>query len=93
MLQGIHGLSGRSKWKSVFSDPLLSLSRLRAAALSKDGLGESDVDGGIALRSVYWRVSPPISVFTATANLSSTLVFSHLQLPLNSSLPPFLPRD
>jgi TBC1 domain family protein 5 len=46
----------RSAWTTLFSDPLLSLSRLRSSALSKSGLGETAADGGVLLRSVYWRV-------------------------------------
>lgn len=46
-------------WTALFSDPLISLSRLKAVSLSKDGLGEASPDGGVLLRSVYWRVSPP----------------------------------
>ncbi|RSH90652.1 hypothetical protein EHS25_001257 [Saitozyma podzolica] len=45
----------RSAWTALFSDPILSLSRLRSSALSKLGLGETAADGGILLRSVYWR--------------------------------------
>nr|XP_019048641.1 hypothetical protein I302_02414 [Kwoniella bestiolae CBS 10118]OCF27571.1 hypothetical protein I302_02414 [Kwoniella bestiolae CBS 10118] len=46
----------RSKWKELFSDPLISPSRLKATALTKAGLGEAAADGGIVLRSVYWRL-------------------------------------
>ncbi|WWC58047.1 uncharacterized protein I303_100582 [Kwoniella dejecticola CBS 10117] len=56
----------RSKWKALFSDPLLSPSRLKAIALTKNGLGDSAADGGVILRSVYWRfyhnlLPPPTS--------------------------------
>ncbi|WWC66907.1 uncharacterized protein I206_100814 [Kwoniella pini CBS 10737] len=43
-------------WKGIFSDPLISPSRLKATALTKNGLGEAAADGGIILRSVYWRL-------------------------------------
>ncbi|WWC85741.1 uncharacterized protein L201_000607 [Kwoniella dendrophila CBS 6074] len=45
----------RSTWKELLSDPLISPSRLRATALSKTGLGSAASDGGVILRSVYWR--------------------------------------
>jgi TBC1 domain family protein 5 len=47
----------RSTWRDIFSDPLVSVDGLRAGALSKYGIGESDAQGGVVLRSVYWRVS------------------------------------
>ncbi|WVR03439.1 hypothetical protein IAU60_000430 [Kwoniella sp. DSM 27419] len=45
----------RSRWDELFSDPLVSLSRLRANGLSKSGLGEDGPDGGVVLRSLHWR--------------------------------------
>ncbi|KAL1412025.1 hypothetical protein Q8F55_003022 [Vanrija albida] len=38
----------------LFADPLLSLSNLKATAVTA-GLGPAGDDGGVALRSVYWR--------------------------------------
>ncbi|WWD22360.1 hypothetical protein CI109_106851 [Kwoniella shandongensis] len=57
----------QSRWKSIFSDPLISISRLKADALSRGGLGEVGMDGGVVLRSVYWRfyhslLPPPTSL-------------------------------
>ena len=47
----------RSTWRAIYNDPLVSKSSLRTVALSKQGLGQVSDDGGITLRSVYWRVS------------------------------------
>ncbi|KAK8845414.1 hypothetical protein IAR55_006127 [Kwoniella newhampshirensis] len=57
----------QSRWRELFADPLISISRLKSDALSKGGLGEVGVDGGIILRSVYWRfyhslLPPPTSL-------------------------------
>ena len=49
--------SYRSTWSGIFSDPLVSLSRMKESATSKAGLGPVSSVGGITLRSVYWRVS------------------------------------
>ncbi|EJT52581.1 hypothetical protein A1Q1_03383 [Trichosporon asahii var. asahii CBS 2479] len=51
---------------SLFSDPLLSLANLKALAAGP-GLGHAGDDGGIILRSVYWRfyhglLPPPTSL-------------------------------
>ncbi|BEJ13458.1 hypothetical protein CspHIS471_0306320 [Cutaneotrichosporon sp. HIS471] len=52
----------RSTWKALFSDPMLSASSLKAEAMGA-GLGPAGADGGVILRSVYWRfylgVLPP----------------------------------
>jgi hypothetical protein len=53
----VEELTNSQAWRSLFSDPLLSASRLKALALSKEGLGDEGLDGGVVLRSVYWRVS------------------------------------
>ncbi|WVQ80391.1 hypothetical protein IAT38_002496 [Cryptococcus sp. DSM 104549] len=57
----------RSTWKALFSDPLISLSKLRSRSLDKAGLGQAGPDGGVVLRSVYWRfyhnlLPPPTSL-------------------------------
>ncbi|WRT63648.1 uncharacterized protein IL334_000571 [Kwoniella shivajii] len=67
----------QSTWKSLFSDPLISPSRLKATALTKGGLGESAADGGVILRSVYWRfyhnlLPPPTSPSLFPASLQSS---------------------
>ncbi|CAK9783198.1 RabGAP/TBC [Cutaneotrichosporon oleaginosum] len=41
-------------WRALFSDPMLSASSLKAEA-SGAGLGPAGDDGGVILRSVYWR--------------------------------------
>ncbi|KAI9635956.1 rab-GTPase-TBC domain-containing protein [Dioszegia hungarica] len=73
----------RSAWRSVFSDPLLSLARLKAQATTKDGLGDEEGDGGITLRSVYWRLyhgllPPPTSqnLFAPTLEISRAMYTS-----------------
>nr|ODN86624.1 TBC1 domain family member 5 [Cryptococcus depauperatus CBS 7841] len=57
----------RAAWDSLFSDPLVSISKLRSKALDKAGLGVSASEGGVTLRSVYWRfyhtlLPPPTSL-------------------------------
>jgi len=83
--------SYRSEWTSLFSDPLLSLPRLKSTALSKAGLGQSSADGGIILRSVYWRVSlPHFHFLPAHSDISSQ--FYHGLLPTPTSLDLFPPH-
>ncbi|GMK56522.1 hypothetical protein CspeluHIS016_0303620 [Cutaneotrichosporon spelunceum] len=52
----------QAAWKALFSDPMLSASSLKAEAMGP-GLGPAGADGGVILRSVYWRfylgVLPP----------------------------------
>ncbi|ORY25154.1 rab-GTPase-TBC domain-containing protein [Naematelia encephala] len=67
----------RSSWAALFSDPLLSLSKLKSTALSKSGLGDTSPDGGVLLRSVYWRfylglLPPPTSLDLFAPHLQST---------------------
>ncbi|KAK4685294.1 TBC1 domain family member 5, partial [Tremellales sp. Uapishka_1] len=64
-------------WRKFMSDPLLSTTKLRATALSKHGLGETSADGGILLRSVYWRfyfglLPPPTSLNLFPPSLESS---------------------
>jgi hypothetical protein len=54
----------RAAWKALFSDPMLSASSLKAEAMGA-GLGPAGADGGVILRSVYWRVGRPPSQLTA----------------------------
>ncbi|KGB77227.2 TBC1 domain family member 5 [Cryptococcus deuterogattii R265] len=56
-----------STWEKLFSDPLISLTRLKSRSLDKAGLGPAGPDGGVILRSVYWRLyhgllPPPTSL-------------------------------
>ncbi|WWD05910.1 hypothetical protein V865_003995 [Kwoniella europaea PYCC6329] len=67
----------QSTWKALFSDPLISPSRLKATALTKNGLGEAAADGGIILRSVYWRfyhglLPPPTSPSLFSTSVSTS---------------------
>nr|XP_019002644.1 uncharacterized protein I203_04430 [Kwoniella mangroviensis CBS 8507]OCF66105.1 hypothetical protein I203_04430 [Kwoniella mangroviensis CBS 8507] len=64
----------QSAWKALFSDPLISPSRLKATALTKNGLGEAAADGGIILRSVYWRFYHGLLPPPTSPNLFSTSV-------------------
>ncbi|WVQ64733.1 uncharacterized protein L199_002900 [Kwoniella botswanensis] len=64
----------QSTWKALFSDPLISPSRLKATALTKNGLGEAAADGGIILRSVYWRFYHGLLPPPTSPNLFSTSV-------------------
>ncbi|ADV24839.1 Conserved hypothetical protein [Cryptococcus gattii WM276] len=57
----------QSTWEKLFSDPLISLTRLKSRSLDKAGLGPAGADGGVILRSVYWRfyhslLPPPTSL-------------------------------
>ncbi|KAE8543086.1 hypothetical protein D1P53_000573 [Cryptococcus gattii VGV] len=57
----------QSTWEKLFSDPLISLTRLKSRSLDKAGLGPAGPDGGVILRSVYWRfyhnlLPPPTSL-------------------------------
>ncbi|OCF34976.1 TBC1 domain family member 5 [Kwoniella heveanensis BCC8398] len=66
----------RSKWDTLFSDPLISTSRLKSNALSKEGLGQAGVDGGVVLRSLHWRfyhnlLPPPTSLELFSQSLST----------------------
>ncbi|WVQ94062.1 hypothetical protein IAU59_001140 [Kwoniella sp. CBS 9459] len=66
----------KSKWDSVFADPLISTSRLKSNALSKEGLGEAGADGGVVLRSLHWRfyhnlLPPPTSLDLFHQSLST----------------------
>ncbi|AFR98072.1 TBC1 domain family member 5 [Cryptococcus neoformans C23] len=45
----------QSTWEKLFSDPLVSVARLKSRSLDKAGLGPAGPDGGVILRSVYWR--------------------------------------
>ncbi|RXK39143.1 hypothetical protein M231_03648 [Tremella mesenterica] len=56
----------KSSWQTLFSDPLLSLSKLKSSALSSTGIGPSIPstqetnpfipEGTVLLRSVHWRI-------------------------------------
>ncbi|WVF66456.1 hypothetical protein IAT40_001196 [Kwoniella sp. CBS 6097] len=66
----------RSKWDALFADPLISTSKLKSNALSKEGLGEAGVDGGVVLRSLHWRfyhnlLPPPTSLELFSQSLST----------------------
>ncbi|WVQ76367.1 hypothetical protein IAR50_006032 [Cryptococcus sp. DSM 104548] len=57
----------RSEWNRIFSDPLITLSKLRSRSLDKAGLGPEGANGGVLLRSLYWRfyhnlLPPPTSL-------------------------------
>lgn len=81
-------VNGRNAWVALFSDPLLSLSSLKGKATTKAGLGAVSEDGGVLLRSVYWRVRPPLC-----SSRSSIMVF-YPRLPhLTSSHPSSKPSD
>jgi hypothetical protein len=54
--------SNRQEYRSAFQqgDVPLTEESLRARAVSSAGLGIADeLDGGVVLRSLYWRVSLP----------------------------------
>ncbi|ODN75943.1 hypothetical protein L202_05924 [Cryptococcus amylolentus CBS 6039] len=57
----------RSQWNKIFSDPLINLGKLRSRSLDKAGLGPEGANGGVTLRSLYWRfyhnlLPPPTSL-------------------------------
>ncbi len=48
----------REEFRTTFLESTLSIDELRKRTISISGIGISDVeDGGVILRSVYWRVS------------------------------------
>ncbi|WVW81715.1 hypothetical protein I302_103711 [Kwoniella bestiolae CBS 10118] len=82
----------RSKWKELFSDPLISPSRLKATALTKAGLGEAAADGGIVLRSVYWRLYHGLLPPPTSPNLFAESVTSSRRLQYSTAAIPHSPR-
>lgn len=48
-------------WQDLFSRPSVTTQSLKDEALSRDGL-RGEFDGGVMLRSVYWRVGPAFLV-------------------------------
>lgn len=84
----------RATWTAIFSDPLVSVPRLQHLALSKTGLGAVAADGGVTLRSVYWRVSLAGSFMERTAHRGCSLLIlyrstmaCYLLRPAWSSIP------
>lgn len=77
-------LTDREAWHSLFSDPLLSLANLKALAAGP-GLGHAGDDGGIILRSVYWRVSSKGRTYCSVADIA--IVLSRAASPSNITRP------